>query len=95
MLTRWDGFTRFLDDGRVCLTNNAAERALRGICLGRKAWLFCGSDRGGQRAAMMYSFITTTKIASTRRPGLPMCSTALLNIQRIGSTNCYLGIGSQ
>src|SRR5690606_14796524 len=50
MLKRWDAFTRFLEDGRVCLTNNAAERALRCIPLGRKAWLFCGSDRGGQRA---------------------------------------------
>jgi len=39
MLKRWDGFARFLADGRVCLTNNAAERALRGIALGRKAWL--------------------------------------------------------
>jgi transposase len=47
----------FLRDGRVCLTNNAAERALRGIALGRKAWLFAGSDRGGQRA--MFSLITT------------------------------------
>ena len=62
MLTRWPAFTRFLDDGRICLTNNAAERALRGIALGRKAWLFCGSDRGGQRAAVMYSLIVTCKL---------------------------------
>ena len=62
MLTRWDGFTRFLGDGRLCLTNNAAERALRGIALGRKAWLFCGSDRGGQRAAIMYGLISTAKL---------------------------------
>ena len=61
-LKRWDAFTRFLDDGRICLTNNAAERALRGIALGRKAWLFAGSDRGGERAAMMYSLITTAKL---------------------------------
>ena len=40
MLQRWDSFTRFLDDGRICLTNTAAERALRDICLGRKSWLF-------------------------------------------------------
>jgi transposase len=51
MLRRWLAFTRFLNDGRVCMTNNAAERALRCITLGRKSWLFCGSDRGGQRAA--------------------------------------------
>jgi transposase len=62
MLKRWQAFTRFLHDGRICLTNNAAERALRGIALGRKAWLFAGSDRGGQRAAMMYSLIATAKM---------------------------------
>jgi transposase len=62
MLKRWTAFTRFLDDGRVCLSNNAAERALRGIALGRKSWLFCGSDRGGQRAAVMYSLIVTAKM---------------------------------
>ena len=62
MLNRWPAFTRFLDDGRICLTNNAAERALRGIALGRKSWLFAGSDRGGQRAAKMYSLIVTAKM---------------------------------
>jgi len=62
MLRRWSSFTRFLDDGRICLTNNAAERALRGVALGRKAWLFCGSDRGGQRAAILYSLIVTAKL---------------------------------
>ena len=59
---RWEAFTRFLDDGRVCLTNNAAERALRGVALGRKAWLFAGSSRGGDRAAFMYSLIVTAKM---------------------------------
>jgi hypothetical protein len=62
MLRRWTGFARFIDDGRICLTNNAAERALRGIALGRKSWLFCGSDRGGHRAAAMYSLIVTAKM---------------------------------
>ena len=62
MLKRWDGFARFLDDGRICLTNNAAERALRGIALGRKSWLFAGSDRGGERAAAMYTLIGTAKL---------------------------------
>ena len=62
MLKRWDGFTRFLDDGRICLTNNAAERALRDIALGRKSWLFAGSDRGGERAAVMYTLIGTAKL---------------------------------
>ncbi len=62
MLRRWDAFTRFLIDGRVCPTNNAAERALRCVPLGRKAWLFCGSDRSGQRAAIMFSFIQSCRL---------------------------------
>ena len=62
MLKRVDAFTRFLDDGRICISNNAAERALRGIALGRKAWLFAGSDRGGERAAVMLTLIQTAKL---------------------------------
>jgi transposase len=62
MLRRWDGFARFLEDGRICLTNNSAERALRGLALGRKSWLFAGSDRGGDRAAVMYTLIGTAKL---------------------------------
>ena len=62
MLKRWTVFIRFLDDGRICLSNNAAERALRGIALGRKSWLFAGSDRGGERAAVMYTLIGTAKL---------------------------------
>ena len=62
MLKRWPAFIRFLDDGRICLSNNAAERALRGIALGRRAWLFAGSDRGGERAAAMYTLIATAKL---------------------------------
>ena len=50
MFKRWPAFTRFLEDGRICLSNNAAQRA-RGVALGRKAWLLAGSDRGGERAA--------------------------------------------
>ena len=64
MLKRWAAFTRFLSDGRICLTNNAAERALRGIAIGRKNWLFAGSDRGGERAASMYTLIATATVYS-------------------------------
>jgi hypothetical protein len=64
MLKRWPAFTRFLDNGRICLSNNAAERVLRGIALGRRAWLFAGSDRGGERAAAMYTLIATAKLNS-------------------------------
>jgi len=62
MLKRWNAFARFLDDGRICLTNNAAERALRCVALGRRNWTFCGSDRGGERAAAIYSLIATAKL---------------------------------
>jgi transposase len=61
-LKRWAAFTRFLDDGRICLSNNAAERSLRGIAVGRRNWTFCGSDAGGQRAAVIYTLIETCKL---------------------------------
>jgi transposase len=61
MTKRWDAFTRFLEDGRICLSNNAAERAIRGIAVGRKNWNFAGSDAGGQRAAAIYTLIETCK----------------------------------
>ncbi|MGY4257706.1 transposase [Bradyrhizobium sp. USDA 4516] len=62
MLRRWEGFARFLDDGRICLTNNCAERALRGIALGRRNWTFAGSQRGANRAAIMLTMITTCRL---------------------------------
>lgn len=62
MLKRWPSFARFLDDGRICLSNNAAERALRGIAVGRRNWTFAGSDAGGRRAAAMYTLIETAKL---------------------------------
>uniref|UniRef100_Q07JE6 Transposase IS66 n=1 Tax=Rhodopseudomonas palustris (strain BisA53) TaxID=316055 RepID=Q07JE6_RHOP5 len=62
LLNRWAAFTRFLDDGRVCLTNNAAERALRGVAVGRRNWTFAGSDAGGHRAAAVYALIETCKM---------------------------------
>jgi transposase len=61
-LKRWEAFTRFLADGRICMTNNAAERSLRGVALGRRSWLFAGSHRGGERAAMIYSLVVTAKL---------------------------------
>ena len=62
VLRRWVRFVRFIDDGRVCLSNNAAERALRGFALGRKSWLFAGSERGAERAAAMATLIMTAKL---------------------------------
>ena len=61
-LKRWPAFTRFLDDGRICMSNNAAERAVRAIAVGRKNWTFCGSDSGGRRAAAIYTLIETCKL---------------------------------
>lgn len=68
MLKRWDGFSRFLSDGRVCLTNNVAARALSGINLARKSWLFAGSNRGSERAAAIYSLIVTAKLNDVDPP---------------------------
>lgn len=62
MLRRWDDFGRFLDDGRVCLTPNCAERALRGTALGRRNWTFAGSQRGADRATIMLTMITTCRL---------------------------------
>ena len=61
-LNRWASFTRFLDDGRICLSNNAAERGLRGVAIGRGNWMFAGSDEGGRRAAAVYTLIETCKL---------------------------------
>jgi transposase len=61
-LKRWPVFTRFLNDGRICMSNNAAERAVRGVAVGRKNWTFCGSDSGGRRAAAIYTLIETCKL---------------------------------
>jgi transposase len=61
-LKRWTALTRFLDDGRLCMTNNAAERELRAIAVGRKNWTFAGSDEGGRRAAAIYTLIATAKL---------------------------------
>jgi len=61
-LKRWTALIRFLDDGRLCMSNNAAERAVRCIAVGRKNWTFAGSDEGGHRAAAIYTLIETAKL---------------------------------
>jgi transposase len=61
-LKRWLALTRFLDDGRLCMSNNAAERALRGIAVGRNNWTFAGSDAGAERAAAIYTLVETAKL---------------------------------
>jgi transposase len=67
IVNRWDAFTRFLDDGRLC--NNAAERELRAVALGRKNWTFAGSDEGGRRAAAIYTGRSLAVVDSSERAG--------------------------
>src|SRR5262249_34700506 len=61
-LKHWTALRRFLDDGRLCMSNNAAERELRAVAVGRKNWTFAGSDEGGRRAAAIYTLIQTAKL---------------------------------
>jgi transposase len=61
-LSRWDALTRYIEDGHVEIDNNAAERSLRGVALGRKNYLFAGSDAGGERAAAIYSLVGSAKL---------------------------------
>lgn len=61
-LARWPALTRYAEDGHLAIDNNAAERALRGVALGRKNYLFAGSDQGGERAAAIYTLIETCKL---------------------------------
>jgi hypothetical protein len=94
MLRRWDRFASFLDDGRACLSNNAAERALRGFALGRKAWLFAGSDRGAERAAAMATLIQTAKMNDVDpQAWLADVLARIAGIHKANSPASYLGIG--
>ena len=61
-LTRWEALTRYVDDGRLAIDNNVAERLMRGIAVTRKNFLFLGSDKGGDRAAVLYTLIETAKL---------------------------------
>ncbi len=61
-LSRWDALTRYTTDGRLDICNNAAERAIRPLAIGRKNWMFAGADSGGERAAVMYTIIETAKL---------------------------------
>lgn len=94
MLRRWAAFTRFLIDGRVCLSNNAAERTLRCVPLGRKSWLFCSSDGGGQRAAVAYSLIQTCRLNDVDpRPGSLTSWPVSPTIPSAASTSSCRGTG--
>jgi len=62
-LSRWDALTRYTTDGRLDICNNAAERAIRPLAVGRKNWTFAGSDSGDDRAATIYTIIETAKLS--------------------------------
>jgi len=62
VLGRWESFIRYCDDGRIEIDNNAAERALRGVAIGRRNYMFAGSDAGGERAAAIYSLVGSAKL---------------------------------
>ena len=66
--SRWTAMTRFVEDGRIEICNNAAERAMRPIAVGRNNWTFAGSDAGGERAGLMYTLIETAKINTIDLP---------------------------
>jgi len=83
--TRWVALTRFLDDWRLCMFNNAGEREIRRIAVGRHNWTFAGSDEGGRRAAAIYALIHTATINDVFTPGLPTCSLACRTIPPSGS----------
>lgn len=61
-LTRWNALCRYIEDGRLEISNNAAERAIKPLALGRKNWMFAGSDTGGKRAATIYTILQTAAL---------------------------------
>jgi transposase len=66
-LSRWDAFARFLDDGRLCMSNNGAERKPRAVAVGRRSWAFAGSNEGGRRAAAIYTLTAKAKLNNVDR----------------------------
>jgi transposase len=94
ILSRWVAFTRFLDDGRICLSNNVAERAVRCVAVGRKNWTFAGSDAGGHRAAAACTLIETCKLNDVDpQAWLAECSHDCPIIPLAASPNCCRGTG--
>jgi transposase len=94
-LKRWTALTRFLDDGRLCMNNNAAERELRAIAVGRRNWTFAGSDEGGQRAAALYTLIATAKLNDVDPQAWPADVLARMLDYPAKSATCCRGTGTQ
>ena len=94
-LKRWEVFTRFLDDGWLCMSNNAAERELRAVAVGRKNWTFAGSDEVGRRAAAIYTLIQTAKLNGIDpQVWLADVLTRLSDHPASKIPNCFHGIGN-
>jgi transposase len=83
ILKRWPAFTRFLEDGRICLSNNAAERALRGIALGRKSWLFAGSDEGASYCSSHHVLINAGYFVGDHQATGVVTGARLLHYERM------------
>jgi transposase len=95
-LDRWEAVTRYCDDGRLEIDNNAAERSLRAVVLGRKNYLFAGSDAGGDRAAAIYGLIGTAKLNGLNPEAyMRKCSRASPTTLSTASRNYYRGTSSQ
>jgi hypothetical protein len=93
-LERWTALMVFVDDGRIEMDNNAAERALRTVAVGRKNYLFAGSDAGGERAAAIYSLLGSAKLNGVD-PEAYMAEVLRRIIRSIGSETCCPGICSR
>jgi hypothetical protein len=94
-LTRWLALTRFLDDGRLCKSNNAAEREIRPIAVGRHNWTFAGSDEGGRRAAAVYTLIHTARINDVDLTPGSLTSSPACRITPLSALTSFCpGIGS-
>ena len=89
----WVALGRYANDGRIEIDNNAAERSLRAVALGRKKYLFAGSDADGGRAAAIYSLIGSAKLNGIiQRRICSLSSGASPTIQLTGSLSCCLGL---
>jgi Transposase IS66 family/IS66 C-terminal element len=95
-LNHWEGLIRFLDDGRIELDTNSVERAIRPLALGRRAWLFAGSDRGAERAAVMLTLIMTARLNEVDpKAWLADVFRRIAEIRSLACTNCFRGSGKQ
>lgn len=95
-LARWQALTRYMDDGRIEIDNSAAERALRGVAVGRGNYLFMGSNDGGERAAALHSLVKTAKLNELDPEAYPRrCSRASPSIRSTASRNCCPGTCGQ